>query len=278
MAINVRDSAFTFMFSNVKYMAQLYKYLTGRDICPSQIRSVQLEDKLTKSRLYNDVAYLTDDNRLLVMIEHQSSLNKNMLFRMMEYYAALVSEFVIKGEGQNKYGSKKLKIPKAEFHVVYNGKGKMNEMPKLDLGDIQLSGSATNIHFNNLTHHDPNHALVAYAKLIQLVEDVGMNINDAIDQLLVEGYLTEFFNRKEIRDMFAEIFSYDQELIEKGIEQGRKLAQLVNEGLSIDDAIDQLLEERSLTGPFDRKKIRDIFSKLFSCDQELIDEAREMSQ
>jgi len=44
--------------------------------------------------------------------------------------------------------------------------------------------------------------------------------NGAIDQLLEEGYLPEFFGRKELRDMFAEVFSYDQELIDKGIEQG----------------------------------------------------------
>ena len=220
MARNVRDTAFTFMFSKEEYMSQLYNYLTGKRICPTEIRSVKLENKLTKSRLYNDVAYITNDNHLLVMIEHQSSLNRNMLFRMMEYYSELVSTFVIKGEGQNKYGTKEMQIPKAEFHVVYNGKGKMEKELKLDLGDIQLRGSVTNIHFGNLTHRDPTHALVAYAKLTELIDEIQMDINDAIDQLLAEGYLVEFFGRKEIRDMFAEIFSYDQELIDKGVEKG----------------------------------------------------------
>jgi len=43
------------------------------------------------------------------------------------------------------------------------------------------------------------------------------SINDIIDQLIEEGYLIEFFKRREVRDMFAEVFSYDQELIDKGI-------------------------------------------------------------
>jgi len=40
MAQNVRDTAFTFMFNNEVYMAQLYNYLTGIKINPTQIRSV----------------------------------------------------------------------------------------------------------------------------------------------------------------------------------------------------------------------------------------------
>jgi len=239
MAQNVRDTAFTFMFNNETYMIQLYNYLTGIEICSTQIRSVRLENKLTKSRLYNDVAYITDDNHLLVMIEHQSTLNENMLFRMLEYYASLVSMFVIKEEGQNKYGSKEMQIPKAEFHIVFNGKGEMDGNSELDLGDIQVKGSITNIHFNNLTHHDPNHSLIAYAKLIELVEDMELHINDAIDQLLEEGYLAEFFGRREIRDMFVEIFSYDQELIEKGIEKN-KLAtarKALENGLSVGQVV-----------------------------------------
>ena len=220
MAQNVRDTAFTFMFSYEAYMAQLYNYLTGKEIQPEDIRSVRLENGLTKSRLYNDVACITNDNHLLVMIEHQSSFNKNMLFRMMEYYAALVSQFVIKEKGYNKYGSKEIQIPTADFYIVYNGKGEVKESQKLNLGNIQIEARASNIHFNNLTHHQLDHSLVAYAKLIELTEDGHMHINDAIDQLLEEGYLVDFFGRKEIRDMFTEIFSYDQELIDKGVKQG----------------------------------------------------------
>jgi len=54
----------------------------------------------------------------------------------------------------------------------------------------------------------------------------------------------EFFGRREIRDMFAEVFSYDRELIEKGIEQGIeqgiiKIAKnLLNSGMSIEEVVD----------------------------------------
>ena len=246
---NVRDTSFTFMFSDEVYMAQLYNYITGIKINPTQIRVVSLKDKIAKPRVYNDVAFITDDNHLLVMIDHQSTPNKVILFRMMEYYAALVSEFVIKQEKQNKYGSKELQIPKAEFHIVYNGKGSMDVSPRLDLGDIQVKGSVTDIHFKNLTCRDQNHPLVAYAKLVELITEQGFAMNDAIDQLLKEGYLIEFFGRKEIRDMFVELFSYDQELIEQGRDEERtenieKTLEIMRELEIGEDIIAQKLQEK----------------------------------
>ena len=59
--------------------------------------------------------------------------------------------------------------------------------------------------------------------------------------ILYEGYLIDFFGRKEIRDMFAEIFSYDQELIDKGIEQGIEIQtmemarKLIAKNMSVKD-------------------------------------------
>jgi len=68
------------------------------------------------------------------------------------------------------------------------------------------------------------------------------SINDAIDQLLEEGYLPEFFRKKELRDMFAEVFSYDQELIDKGISQGIDIG--IEQGL--EQGIEQGAHEKAI--------------------------------
>jgi len=88
-----KDSAFTLLFKQEKYAAQLYELLTGKKINASTIRSVQLQDGLVKPRLYNDVSFLTEDNELLVLIEHQTTLNKTMAFRLLEYYVKLTGKF-----------------------------------------------------------------------------------------------------------------------------------------------------------------------------------------
>jgi len=214
----VRDSAFTLMFKHAKYVVDLYEELTGKRLDPLKLTPVNLGNDVRKPRLYNDVAFLTEDNLLLVLIEHQTSLNFNMLFRMLEYFVALAGKY-IKEKDYNKYGTKQIQIPKAQFFVVYNGKGEMPELPVLDLGDVQVKAQVQNIHFNKLKNQDKNNALAAYSLFVEYVA-TGLKINEALDQVVADGYLTEFFGRKEYRDMFAEVFSYDQELIDSGIEQG----------------------------------------------------------
>jgi len=214
-----KNSAFTLIFREEEHVVQLYELLTGEKLDPSDIKSVQLKDKLQKPRLYNDVSFLTKDHRLLVLIEHQSTLCGNMMFRMLEYYVALGGEF-IKAYKLNKFGSKLIHIPKAEFFVVYNGKSKMPDLLPLDLGSVQVEAKVLNIHYDNLPDHSGNNSVAAYGRFVQLVEIESLHINDAIDQLLAEGYLIEFFGKKEVKDMFAEVFSYDREIFDRGLEQG----------------------------------------------------------
>ena len=223
------DSAFTYMFGMEEHLVDLYDVVSGIRFKPSEIKTVKLEDKLGKARLYNDVAFLTPDNRLLILIEHQSTLNPNMIFRLLEYYIALVSAYIRK-TNQNRYGTKLLEFPKAELYVVYNGKGKMMELPVLDLGYVKAKANVVNIHLESLPNReDKSSAVVAYSLYVDLVKS-GLSPEEAAVELAEEGYLPEFFGRKEHRDMFAELFSYDNELraegeaqgIEKGIKQGER--------------------------------------------------------
>jgi len=202
-------------------MIDLYEELTGIRMSPESFNVVNLADALTKPVLINDVAFLTTDNRLLVLIEHQSTINENMNFRLLEYYVELCSKFIAQTKA-NKFGKKQIQLPKAEFFVVYNGKDKIKELPTLDLGDVKVSAKIYDIHFENLKKKDRDNALAAYARLIDLEKELGINL--ALEKLLEEGFLTDFFGRKGYKDMFIELFSYESELKEvgrvEGLEQG----------------------------------------------------------
>jgi len=86
------DSAFTMLFNIEEHVIDLYEVLTGIRLEPHTIKSVRLQDGMVRSRLYNDVSFITHDNQLFVLIEHQSTINPNMGFRILEYYVKLVSE------------------------------------------------------------------------------------------------------------------------------------------------------------------------------------------
>jgi len=72
------DSAFALMFYQEEYVVQLYKLSGREELDPEKIRPVNLRNSLTKPLRYNDVAFLTEENKLLVLIEHQKTPNRNM--------------------------------------------------------------------------------------------------------------------------------------------------------------------------------------------------------
>ena len=53
-----RDTAFTYLFKNEIYAVDLYEEVKGIRIDPTKIKSVSLQDGFTKTRIFNDVAFL----------------------------------------------------------------------------------------------------------------------------------------------------------------------------------------------------------------------------
>ena len=67
--------------------------------------------------LSNDIAMLVD-NRLVVLVEHQSTINENMPLRLLEYVSRIYEQLV---PSEDRYEKKMIKIPYPEFFVFYNG-------------------------------------------------------------------------------------------------------------------------------------------------------------
>jgi hypothetical protein len=69
---------------------------------------------------YNDISF-TVGGRLVVLIEHQSTINRNMPLRLL-LYIARVYEQIIEGEKKGAlYRERQIRIPAPEFIVLYNG-------------------------------------------------------------------------------------------------------------------------------------------------------------
>lgn len=80
----VRSSVFTTYFSEPENAAQLYSALEGSPAAPGDIEYTTLEGVLFLARM-NDLAF-TVKNRVLVISEHQSTVNNNMPLRDIIYY------------------------------------------------------------------------------------------------------------------------------------------------------------------------------------------------
>jgi len=82
--------------------------MQGRELnlTVDDIKAFDLESSIAIRIRRNDVSFITKDNRLIILIEHQSTLNPNMALRLFLYYIELL-QLWIKGEGANLYGEKK---------------------------------------------------------------------------------------------------------------------------------------------------------------------------
>lgn len=115
-----KDSVFRDLFGNRKYALQLYQAIhpEDTDVTEADIGNVTIKNVFTDQE-YNDLG-MTVREKLLLMLEAQSSWTVNIIIRIFLYLAHTWNE-CIESTKQNRYGSKKLVVPKPELYVIYVG-------------------------------------------------------------------------------------------------------------------------------------------------------------
>ena len=210
-------------------------------------------------KYYNDIAMLID-GKIVILIEHQSTINKNMPFRFLEYIARIYEKITTKDE---KFGRKLVRLPVPEFYVFYNGKDDYPTESVMKLSDafIQLdSDSELKNQFENANYpleisvkvvninvdkENPIlkrcEALKEYSEFIEQVRsnienDVHEPFTTAIKEAIKKGFLSDYLNRKstEVQNMLLAEYDYDtdiavqrKEAFDDGISIGR------NEGITL---------------------------------------------
>jgi hypothetical protein len=112
-----KNSVFTLLFSDPVLLRELYCALENVTLPPDAPVSINTLDDVLFMDLINDISFEID-GKLVVLIEHQSTINPNMALRLLMYIARVYEKIV---EGKNVYSSKGLTIPRPEFFVLYNG-------------------------------------------------------------------------------------------------------------------------------------------------------------
>ncbi|MDR0585242.1 MAG: Rpn family recombination-promoting nuclease/putative transposase, partial [Treponema sp.] len=126
-----KDSVFSFLFSDPSLLRELYCALEGVDLSPDVPVSINTLRNVLFWGPVNDISFEIGD-KLVVLIEHQSTINPNMALRLLLYIAKTYEKRL--GE-RNLYGSKLIKIPRPEFWVLYNGAAPYPEAETLRLSD-----------------------------------------------------------------------------------------------------------------------------------------------
>jgi predicted transposase/invertase (TIGR01784 family) len=112
-----KNSVFTLLLDDEAAIRDVSGALFGGKISPdAKIEKTTLKNVFI-GKWRNDLSFLID-NQLIVLIEHQSTINKNMPLRMLPYICETYNKFFKK---EDLYAETKKFIPKPIFIVLYNG-------------------------------------------------------------------------------------------------------------------------------------------------------------
>ncbi len=226
-----KDSVFVDLFSEDKYAKNnflaLYNALHDTDYRSTDIlKNIRLKQVMYMS-FANDVSYLID-NKLIVLAEHQSTVNLNMPIRCLEYIARLYEQLY---ESKEKYSRKQLVIPTPEFYVFYNGKEAYSGNSVLKLSDsfvnkykaeytLELSVKVVNINYDKdnviIKRCEP---LKQYSQFVDAVRhhiaiDREHGFETAIKECIQNDILREYLQRKskEVLNMLIGEYDYDTDI------------------------------------------------------------------
>lgn len=244
-----KDSVFVDLFSEDKTAKEnflsLYNALHGTSLDTStELKPLKLEQAMY-TKLSNDVSCLID-NKIIVLAEHQSTINENMPLRCLQYVARLYEQIQ---DPKAKYYRTLQKIPTPEFYVFYNGTAKYPAQKTLKLSDAYLvkpkhEPLELTVRVFNINTDKANKVLAAckpleeYSLFVEAVRrhtanDKEKGFENAIKECIQNGILKEYLQRKsrEVINMLLAEYDYDTDIavqreeslrigIERGIQQG----------------------------------------------------------
>ena len=80
----------------------------------------------------NDISFEIG-GKLVVLVEHQSTVNPNMALRLLIYFTRVIEKTV---KGGSLYSRKRLSVPRPEFYVLYNGADPFPDTAVLRLSEL----------------------------------------------------------------------------------------------------------------------------------------------
>ena len=132
---NYKDGVFRKLFADKEKLIELYNALSGSDYSlDTELEIVTLDNSIFGD-LKNDLAFVID-NKFIILVEHQSTVNPNMPLRMFIYLAQQYEKLCYSNEI---YSSRRIYIPVPEFYVFYNGLAEVPIEEELKLSDSFMS-------------------------------------------------------------------------------------------------------------------------------------------
>ena len=234
-----KDSVFADLFGEDKNAKKnflaLYNTLYAANYHSTSIlKNIRLKQTMYMS-FANDVSYLVD-NKIIVLAEHQSTVNPNMPLRCLEYVTRLYEHIQ---NPRERYSRTLKTIPMPTFYVFYNGVEKFPAKQILKLSDSFIMQSETvnlelvvkliNINYDKdsriVKRCEPlgQYSLFVDAVRRHIAVDKEHGFENAIKECIKNDILREYLQRKsrEVINMLIAEYDYATDIAVQREEAGR---------------------------------------------------------
>ena len=243
-----KATLFSELFSDKDRLRELYNALANTDYGEDTPIEINTLENVLFNDLRNDVSF-TIGSKYVVLLEHQSTINRNMPLRCLMYIARVYEQIT---DNRALYRKKLLKIPTPEFIVLYNGISEFPSEETLHLSDAYIGTDDSMAKFGSLNltvrivninpgYNDEllqkSETLKDYAAFVEHVRENQQKgaslydaINEAINWSMSHGVLEAFLAKQglEVNSMLMTEFNIDiakevwqEEAREDGREEGR---------------------------------------------------------
>ncbi len=217
-----KNSVFLDLFQDKSYLLKLYKTLHPEDATATEdsLTDVTITNVLTDN-LYNDLGFIVH-NKLMILVEAQSTWTVNILVRVLLYLAQSYHEY-FQRTCQDYYKSKKVKIPKPELYVIFTGnKGRKPDIISLSKEffegvDIDIEVKAKVIYESD-TDDIINQYIIFCKVFNEQTKQHGMtqkSVTETIRMCKDRNVLREYLARREKEVVTIMMSLFDEEQIMK---------------------------------------------------------------
>lgn len=260
-----KDSVFIDLFGKPEYLIQLYRVLHPEDTVSQMedLTIVTLENLLLREK-YNDLGFMVG-NRLMILVEAQSTWSVNIVVRFLLYIADTYSRY-IEHNNINLFNSKRAELPVPELYVVYTGNRKnCPEIISLRDDIFRSAGSDIEVRAKVLRSSIPGDILdqyITFTKILDMQIKAAGSTRKAVEETLRicrdEDILREYLRNEEVADIMYTFIDKEkqmklmleelrEETIAEGMEIGRAKGRKEGRDAKAAEIADKLITELGYT-------------------------------
>lgn len=248
---NTKDSVFTHLFCEKKYLLMLYQALHPEDtgVSEGDLVTVTLENVLING-ICNDLGFMVGGT-LIILVEAQSTWSENIIIRMLLYVARSLQEYFARTK-QSLYSSQKVAVPQIELYVIYTG-DKVDHPDRITFTEEFCDGKTSSVDVTvkvlyNGTEGDILYQYIAFSKVFDgVVKQKGYTREAMLEVISIcesRDILKEYLegHREEVVDIMFKMYDEDELFRQFVVSERRQEREAATKAANLDFAKEMLAD------------------------------------